>query len=344
MSGRDEREAKQPLERDHGDRREDRAIEPASRAPHLDPERDRRSEADERDDGGDDRQPRVGLGHPRGVRVRRRTGLSVADRRGTTAGAGFVAIAAIGLGIAAVAFGAFAQPAGVGAGAVAAERAGEGPAGGTVVADVQTGHALFLQSCAACHGAQGEGGPNAPAIANAGAALTDFVLRTGRMPIADPTQPSRRGTPVFDGPSIDAIVAYVSSLGGGPAIPQVQTTGTDLAAGRQLYTANCAACHGATGAGGAVGGDFVAPPLFQSDPRTVGEAVVSGPGPMPVFSLPPDQLNDLVAYVEALKSPPHPGGLAVAEVGPVAEGFLALFVGLITLLALARWIARGPTE
>ncbi|HEU4572855.1 MAG TPA: hypothetical protein VFR93_09215, partial [Candidatus Limnocylindrales bacterium] len=57
-----------------------------------------------------------------------------------------------------------------------------------------------------------------------------------------------------------------------------------------------------------------------------------------------NQLNDLVAYVETLRSPPHPGGLAVAEVGPVAEGFLALFVALITLLALARWIARGSDD
>jgi ubiquinol-cytochrome c reductase cytochrome c subunit len=335
VSERDERQAKRPFERDHGEHRENRAIEPASRAAHLKAEGDGSSEPAERHHRHHDDQPGVDLAHPRGVPVRLRTSGSVADHGRRTAGLGLLAIAAVALGVGAIALGAFAAPGGIDAGA---------SAGQTVVADVQTGHALFLQSCAACHGAQGEGGPSAPSIANAGAALTDFVLRTGRMPLADPSQPSRRGTPVFDGPSIEAIVAYVGSLGGGPPIPQVQTTGADLAAGRQLYTANCAACHGATGAGGAVGGDFVAPPLFQSDATTVGEAVISGPGPMPVFSLPPDQLNDLAAYVDALKSPPHPGGLAVAEVGPVAEGFLALFVGLITLLALARWIARGPSE
>jgi quinol---cytochrome-c reductase cytochrome c subunit len=257
--------------------------------------------------------------------------------RGLLAGAALVAGAAI------VAFGVF-GPTGVQGADPSASPNASGTGTNATVTTAAAGRSIYLQTCAACHGAQGEGGPSAPAIADAGAALTDFVLRTGRMPLADPNQPSRRGPPVLDSGSIDAVVAYVSSLGAGKAIPNVTTDGTDLAAGRSLYTANCAACHGATGAGGAVGGNFIAPPLYQSDPRTVAEAVVTGPGPMPVFDLPQEQLNDLVAYVESLKSPPHPGGLAVAEVGPVAEGFLALFVGLLTLLALARWIARGQPD
>ncbi len=211
------------------------------------------------------------------------------------------------------------------------------------VADLATGRNLFLQSCASCHGAQGEGGPSGPSIANAGAALADFVLRTGRMPLADPAVPMQRGRPAFDDAGIRALVAYVASLGSGPAIPSVQTTGADLAAGQQLYTANCAACHGAGGAGGTVGRD-VAPGLGLADPTTVAEAVVSGPGPMPVFAFTQDQLNALAAYVEALRSLPHPGGLEIAEIGPVAEGFLAGFVGIVTLLAVARWTASGGVE
>jgi ubiquinol-cytochrome c reductase cytochrome c subunit len=166
------------------------------------------------------------------------------------------------------------------------------------------------------------------------------------MPLADPGLTQRRQQPVFDESQIAAIVAYVSSLAGGqgPAIPNVVTEGANLADGRALFSANCAACHGATGAGAAVGGQFIAPNLYQANATEVGEAVVSGPGAMPVFNFPSNQLNDLVAYVETLRSPPHPGGLAVAEVGPVAEGFLALFVALITLLALARWIARGSDD
>jgi ubiquinol-cytochrome c reductase cytochrome c subunit len=252
---------------------------------------------------------------------------------------GALAALAVVVGVASVTFGLFGPARAVGADP-SPSAAG---AGGTVTGDVGTGQALFLQSCASCHGAQGQGGAG-PAIANAGAALTDYVLRTGRMPISAPNEPSRRGPRIFDDDEIQAIVAYVSSLGQGPAIPQVVTGAGNLSNGRELFTANCAACHGATGAGGAVGGNFVAPPLYQADAQTVGEAVVSGPGPMPVFNFSPDDLNSLVAYVESLKNPPHPGGLAVAEVGPVAEGFLALLVGLVTLLGLARWIARGSDD
>lgn len=211
------------------------------------------------------------------------------------------------------------------------------------VADLATGRNLFLQSCASCHGAQGQGGPSGPSIENAGAALADFVLRTGRMPLADPAVPMQRGRPAFDDGQIRALVAYVASLGSGPAIPSVQTTGADLAAGQQLYTANCAACHGAGGAGGTVGRD-VAPGLDQADPTTVGEAVVTGPGPMPLFAFSQQQLDSLAAYVVSLRSLPHPGGLQIAEIGPVAEGFLAGFVGIVTLLAVARWTASGSVE
>ena len=63
---------------------------------------------------------------------------------------------------------------------------------------------------------------------------------------------------------------------------------------------------------------------------------------MPAFAFDRQQLDDLAAYVEELHHPPHPGGLPVAEVGPVAEGFLAFFVGIVTLVAVARWTGRAP--
>ncbi|HEY3522881.1 MAG TPA: cytochrome c [Candidatus Limnocylindrales bacterium] len=258
--------------------------------------------------------------------------LATAVRGLAAAGAVVVAAAAIGLGLL--------GPTGV---VRAAPGASSPPPGASQVADLDTGRSLFLQSCASCHGAGGEGGPSGPSIQNAGAALADFVLRSGRMPLADRATPMQRGEPVFDDAQIRALVGYVASLGSGPAIPSVQTTGADLAAGQQLYAANCAACHGAGGAGGTVGSD-VAPGLSHADPTTVGEAVVSGPGPMPVFAFGQDQLNSLAAYVESLKSLPHPGGLEVAEIGPVAEGFLAGFVGIVTLLAVARWTASGSID
>ncbi|HYL39997.1 MAG TPA: c-type cytochrome, partial [Candidatus Binatus sp.] len=118
----------------------------------------------------------------------------------------------------------------------------------------------------------------------------------------------------------------------------VVTDGADVANGRQLYVANCAACHGPAAGGGAVGGGFVAPPLAPADATQIGEAALGGPGPMPRFSFTPQQLNDLAAYVRSLPTAPHPGGLTSPAVGPVTEGFIA-GIALLLILLVARWIA-----
>jgi ubiquinol-cytochrome c reductase cytochrome c subunit len=225
--------------------------------------------------------------------------------------------------------------AGTVAGAVAP---GASAPAGAGVTEADRGGQLFLTSCAACHGPQGAGTANGPDIRTAGEALADFMLRTGRMPLADPAAPAQRGKPFFSDADRAAIVAYVGSLGQGPGIPDVVTSAADVNAGRNLFVANCAACHGPSGGGGAVGGGFVAPPLNQADPTTVGEAVVSGPGPMPRFSFSQDELNNLAAYVEYLRNAPHPGGWSSPAVGPVTEGFIAGLM-LLGLLIVARWVA-----
>jgi ubiquinol-cytochrome c reductase cytochrome c subunit len=227
---------------------------------------------------------------------------------------------------------------GVVAGAVSSGASEGSPSTGNAVTDVSAGENLFLTSCASCHGPQGAGTAVAPDIRQAGAAAADFVLRTGRMPLADLNNPGQRGAPLFDNAQIEALVSYVASLGNGPAIPNVVTAGADTARGRDLFVANCAACHGPGGGGGAVGGGFVAPPLVGDSATTVGEAAITGPGPMPRFSFAPDELNDLAAYVEYLNDVPHPGGATGPAVGPVTEGFVAGMV-LLGLLLVARWVA-----
>jgi ubiquinol-cytochrome c reductase cytochrome c subunit len=171
----------------------------------------------------------------------------------------------------------------------------------------------------------------------------DFVLRTGRMPAATSVGHPRRGQPAFDDQDRQALVAYVASLGQGPSIPNVVTQGADVANGRNLYVANCAACHGPAGGGGAVGGGFVAPALSQADPTTIGEAILSGPGPMPRFSFDEKSLNDIAGYVTYLNGAPNPGGATAPEVGPVTEGFISA-IALVATLLVARWIAvrQGP--
>ena len=63
------------------------------------------------------------------------------------------------------------------------------------------GQALYAQSCAACHGPGGTGTGDGPPLIAVGAAAADFMLRTGRMPLAAPeittTLPSRPSSPSF---------------------------------------------------------------------------------------------------------------------------------------------------
>src|SRR3954465_196862 len=163
------------------------------------------------------------------------------------------------------------------------------------------GQALYEATCAACHGARGEGTADGPPIVNAGAALIDFMVRTGRMPLSRPDSPGQRGRPIFDDAEITALVEYAASFGEGPPIPNVQvSSASDLAAGRAEYTANCAACHGSGAGGDAVGGGAVAPPLLNTPPTQVAEAVRTGPGAMPAFDehqIPNDQLEGIAAYL-----------------------------------------------
>jgi ubiquinol-cytochrome c reductase cytochrome c subunit len=206
------------------------------------------------------------------------------------------------------------------------------------------GQALYEASCAACHGTHGGGTSDGPSITNAGAASVDFMLRTGRMPLSAPSAPVRRGTPAFDDTQIRELVAYASSFGQGPAIPDVQVTGAaDLAAGRAAYTATCAACHGAGASGDAVGGGAVAPPLLDTAPTQVGEAIRTGPGPMPAFDesqISDADLENIAAYLAFLRDRASPGGRPVADTGPVAEGYVAWVAYLVGMLVVARWIGR----
>lgn len=205
------------------------------------------------------------------------------------------------------------------------------------VGSVARGRELYVAACATCHGREGQGTIYGPSIVDAGAAGADFMLRTGRMPLGEPpgSQPLSK-PPAFDEQAIRDLVAYVASLGEGPDIPDVSMNG-DLSAGMKIFVATCAPCHGATGAGGAVGGGSLAPTLDQASPRIVAEAMIVGPGQMPVSDLPESERDAVVTYVEYLKSDVAPGGISIGSIGPVSEGFVAWFVGM-GLLALAAFV------
>jgi ubiquinol-cytochrome c reductase cytochrome c subunit len=205
---------------------------------------------------------------------------------------------------------------------------------------VERGADLFATSCSTCHGEAGGGTSIAPALIGVGAAAPDFMLRTGRMPLADsPDAQAIRKPPAFDEQSIRDLVAYVASLGEGPAIPDVSTD-APVDRGMALFVANCAPCHGVTGAGGAVGGGDLAPSLDRATPRLVGEAMLIGPGQMPVFDYPEDEVDAIATYVEHLHTAGSPGGFSIGNIGPVPEGFVAWLLGMGALGLVAYLVGR----
>jgi ubiquinol-cytochrome c reductase cytochrome c subunit len=197
---------------------------------------------------------------------------------------------------------------------------------GAVRTNAANGAELFLQNCAACHGPQGQGGSGGPSLITSGAAAADFYLTTGRMPVGAPNQRPVRQPPRFDDEQIQALVEHVASFDNGPPIPQV-SGGGDLHRGWELYTANCAACHAATGAGNAVGGGFVAYGLGRATDRQIAEAMIVGPGVMPIFDFADADRDAIIEYVRYLRSEPTPGGAPIGGIGPVAEGFVSVVGG-----------------
>jgi quinol---cytochrome-c reductase cytochrome c subunit len=205
---------------------------------------------------------------------------------------------------------------------------------------IEAGRGLYVANCASCHGSAGQGTDNAPSLQSAGAAAADFYLRTGRMPLGAPGQQAVRQPVRFSEAQIEALVAYVASLGNGPAIPQVQAGG-DVHRGWQLYSANCAACHSVSGAGNAIGGGFAAPDLSQATPQEIAEATLIGPGAMPRFGFSPSDEASIIAYLQYIRTAPSPGGAPISGIGPVAEGFVGLFVAVPILVILALFAARA---
>ncbi len=232
--------------------------------------------------------------------------------------------------------------------------ASAGPAGPEAPANqVARGRALYLTSCSSCHGSDGHGvassqSVHGPSIVHAGEAGAYYQLATGRMPLADASKQAIRKPPAFDPADIDALVAYVASLGSGPKLPHVSLSTANIATGGVLFRANCAPCHSASGAGGALSYGDNAPSLSQATAKEVGAAVRSGPGQMPVFGpnvLTTHDVSDVADYVQYLRSPDDRGGVPIGRTGPVPEGFVAWTLGIGALLAAVAWIGtRAPAK
>jgi len=218
---------------------------------------------------------------------------------------------------------------------------------------VSAGKLLFDQTCSSCHGSDANGvspsgaasiGPNLQGV---GAATVDFWITTGRMPAADVRAvEAERKTPRLTDKQALEVAAYIESLDpAAPAVPTPNLRGADVSDGADLFSLNCAACHTITGAGDALAFGTNAPTLQnkQITPQQVAEAIRTGPANMPRFSgnLTDAQVRDVVAYVtEKIQHPSNPGGAGLGGVGPVAEGFIALLLGVGGLALICFWIGE----
>jgi ubiquinol-cytochrome c reductase cytochrome c subunit len=208
---------------------------------------------------------------------------------------------------------------------------------------VSRGRALFVEGCSSCHGfdARGVAGQG-PSLVGAGAAAADFYLSTGRMPLDAPGRQPLREDPAYDRADIDALVAYVASLGPGPAIPEVDPARGDLAEGQRAFTANCAGCHQVVGRGGVVTGGF-SPSLHEATATQIGEAVRVGPYLMPPFGehqIDRHTLDSIARYLRYARHPDDRGGWGLFEIGPVPEGMVAWLLGGVLLLVVVRLLGE----
>jgi ubiquinol-cytochrome c reductase cytochrome c subunit len=221
---------------------------------------------------------------------------------------------------------------------------------------IEAGRQLFAQTCSSCHGNDANGimivdgkaqatiGPNLQGV---GAATVDFWVSSGRMPATDvkAVEAERRPTRLTSQEALE-IAAWVNSLDPAvPAVPFPHLQGANQSVGADLFSLNCAACHTIEGTGDALAYGTNAPSLInkQVTPQQVVEAVRTGPANMPRFSgnLSDTQVRDIVSYVTGrLQHPTNPGGFSLGGIGPVAEGFVALLIGVGGLALICFWIGE----
>jgi len=217
----------------------------------------------------------------------------------------------------------------------------------------QHGHQLYAANCLTCHGDGGRGVPEprkgagdlgglGPPLVGVGALAPDFYLRTGYMPLAEVGVQPHRSRVLFSDREIRALVAYVGSLGPGPAIPRPHPERGTVAGGLTLFTRHCAGCHQINAEGGYVTGG-VAPPLEEATPVEIAEAIRVGPYLMPKFSqrqLSDGDVDSIIRYVQHTKDPEDRGGWAIGHVGPVPEGIVTWLIAMVVLVAACVVIGK----
>lgn len=178
----------------------------------------------------------------------------------------------------------------------------------------QTGHRLFGDNCAACHGRDGKGGNNYPDLTDhdwiwgGGPEMIAQTMRIGvnsSNPESRVSQmPSFGRDQMLDPVQVRNVATYVHSLSNpSDATPDNVAT---IEAGRQVFLTTCAACHGQDAKGNK---DMGAPNLtdqywiYGGDLQTIVTSVHGGrQGHMPTWDkrLTPADIKILALYVYKL--------------------------------------------
>jgi len=208
------------------------------------------------------------------------------------------------------------------------------------------GYNLYQQSCSSCHGMDLRGVHGvAPSLIGVGAGPVDFYLSTGRMPLEQPRLEPERNAPLFNRHQINALIAYITKFGGAEA-PTADPSRGDLATGFHQFTLHCAGCHQSVARGGQTIGAVV-PALDRATPQQIAEAVRMGPYVMPRFDsteINQHQLNSIARYIQWTNKPDNAGGWGIYNIGPVPEGMVAWFIGLLAIVIVARLIGERNDE
>lgn len=176
------------------------------------------------------------------------------------------------------------------------------------------GRTLFEDNCAACHGVRATGGPGFPNLSAKSwlwGGEPDTIAETIRVGINstnDDTRVSQMTAFGRDGvlnpAQIGDVVAYLRSLSG--LVSNDPAEAQAIAAGEEVFAANCVACHGDDGKGKR---DVGAPDLtdqhwiYGGDVDSIFTSIYSGrQGHMPHWGtrLPPVDIKILALYVDGL--------------------------------------------